>query len=210
VRAEAAPAPGALLVHYSTDFVFDGSAARPYRERDATRPLNVYGETKREGELAITESSCRHLVFRIGWVYGARGGNFLRTMLRLAAEREELRVVADQVGTPTWSRAVAEATALVVAQLRSDDADCSGIYHLGSAGQTSWHGFAEEIVAWAARHGRSVCRRVVPISTEEFAAPARRPAFSVLDSELLARTFRVRLPRWQEQLSCVLAELTEG
>jgi dTDP-4-dehydrorhamnose reductase len=200
---------GALLVHYSTDYVFDGTAATPYRETDETRPLGVYGESKREGERAIELSGCNALILRTSWVYGMRGRNFLRTILKLARERDELRIVADQVGAPTWSRCVAEATATILGSATAaNDLAFSprglGTFHLSAQGQASWHEFATAILA-ASNDPVLRNRRVVPVSTAEFPRPARRPAYSVLDNTRVAERFGVRLPHWRDQLALVLA-----
>lgn len=206
VLAEEAARAGALLVHYSTDYVFDGEKGAPYAEDDPCAPLNVYGRTKREGEVAVAAAGGPHLVLRTSWVYGTRGKNFLRTMLRLAREREELRVVDDQRGAPTWCRMVAEATAVVVAGLRDGSGGFApegapwGTYHLSAAGETTWHGFAREIVALDPRRDEQRCRAVLPIGTAEYPTPARRPRASVLDGSRLAAAFGVRLPHWREQL----------
>lgn len=197
---------GALLVHYSTDYVFDGTATRPYREDDPTAPLGVYGASKLAGEDAVRGSGARHMVFRTAWVYAGHGRNFLRTMLRLAAERDELRVVADQVGTPTSARLIAEVTA---AALRSRVAE-SGLWHLTAAGRTSWHGFAQAIVDHA--HARGILAsppRVTPITTAEFPTPARRPAWSCLDTSELESTFEIVLPAWQAELGETLDRMVE-
>ena len=209
VLAEAAARAGALMVHYSTDYVFDGTGSRPYRESDPTAPLGVYGCTKLEGEEAIAGAGGAHLVFRTSWVYGTRGHNFLRTVLRLVREREELRVVDDQVGAPTWSRMLAEATAAVLARCRSRgrfvlEPGASGVYHATGGGETSWHGFAQALVDADPAAHEHVCRVVHPISTAEYPTPARRPAYSVLDSDRLQAAFGVRLPHWREQLELAL------
>jgi dTDP-4-dehydrorhamnose reductase len=209
VLAEEAARAGVPLVHFSTDYVFDGSKASPYTEDDPTAPLGVYGRTKREGEEAVAAAGGAHLVLRTSWVYGTRGHNFLRTMLRLAHEREELRVVADQVGAPTWSRMLAEATAAIVAPLRAGGGweipdGQSGTYHLAARGETSWHGFAEAILALDPDRAGQRARRVVPIATEEYPAPAPRPRYSVLDSGRAGRAFGVALPEWREQLRLCL------
>ena len=199
--ASACARRGAALVHYSTDYVFDGRAARPYRVDDATAPLGVYGASKLAGEEAIRASGVRHMIFRTAWVYAAHGGNFLRTMLRLAAERDELRVVADQIGTPTPAGLIADVTAQV---LRAAPAR-SGTWHLTASGQTSWHGFAAAIVQGA--HARGLLARVprvVPIATADYPTPAARPAWSVLDTSRLQRDFGIRLPAWQDALGGVL------
>lgn len=193
---------GALLVHYSTDYVFDGSATRPYREDDPVVPLGVYGATKLAGEQAIGASGCRHWILRTAWVYGLHGHNFLRTMLRLGAERNELRVVDDQVGTPTSARLVAEATAHA---LRHHAAAASGTWHLTATGATSWHGFAQEIFRQARASGHlAAAPRVVPIPTAAYPTRARRPAFSCLDTAAFRAAFGAVLPDWREDLARVL------
>ena len=202
VLAEEAARCGAALVHYSTDYVFDGAGERPFAEDDPTAPLNVYGQTKLEGELAIAASGARHLILRTSWVYSLHGRNFLLTMLKLAQEREELRVVADQFGAPTWSRTIADATAqlLVHAQLGGDDwwARHGGIYHLAGQGETTWCGFTEAIVRTA-----GLGCRVTPISTAEFPKPARRPHNSRLDCSRL-QSLGIRLPHWETALRLCL------
>lgn len=199
--ADACAKRDALLVHYSTDYVFDGRADRPYREDDATAPLGVYGASKLAGEQAVRDSGARHMVFRTAWVYASHGRNFLRTMLRLAAERDELRVVADQVGTPTPAALIADVTATA---LRAPPR--TGLWHLTAAGRTTWHGFAEAIV----RHGHAAglvatAPRVVPIATAEFPTPAARPAYSCLDVACLERDFAIQVPAWDTALQGVLA-----
>lgn len=210
VLAQEAARAGALMVHYSTDYVFDGSAGRPYREDDATAPLGVYGRTKLQGEAAVAAAGGPHLILRTSWLYGTRGHNFLRTMLRLAREREELRVVSDQTGAPTWSRMAAAATAAVLARLREDGrftlpVALAGVYHLSAGGETTWHGFARALLAADPARAEQRCARVVAIPTSEFPTPARRPAYSVLDNSRLAGAFGVRLPRWDRQLALCLA-----
>jgi dTDP-4-dehydrorhamnose reductase len=205
ILAREAARSGALLVHYSTDYVYDGSKSSPYVETDAPNPLGAYGRSKLAGDLAILESGAKHLIFRLCWVYGARGQNFMLTMMRLARERETLRVVQDQVGCPTWSRLIAETTALSLKQAlaAADPAALNGVYHLAASGQTSWHGFAEAIISRMAPDEKK-CQAVQPIATTEYPLPARRPAFSVLSCEKLLRTFGLRLPDWQESLGQVL------
>jgi dTDP-4-dehydrorhamnose reductase len=208
--AEAAARVGAQLVHYSTDYVFDGNATAPYKEDDATNPQGVYGRTKLEGEEAIAKAGCDWLVLRTAWVYGARGGNFMRTMRRLAREREELRVVADQRGAPTWSRHIAEATAHILGQLGDDRANwhrACGVYHLTSAGTANWHDFATAIVDHQRQHETIACRTVTAIPSADYPTPAKRPAWSVLDNDKLARTFGVRLPDWRTALAQVQEEI---
>jgi dTDP-4-dehydrorhamnose reductase len=194
------------LVHYSTDYVFDGRGTRPYREDDPVDPLGVYGASKYAGEQAVIASGARHLVLRTAWVYAAHGHNFLRTMLRLAGERDELRVVADQVGSPTPAALIADATAHA---LQSGGlAARSGTWHLTSTGSTSWHGFAQRIMARA--HAQGLLPRVptvVPIGTSDYPTPAARPAYSVLDVGRFAADFGLRLPSWQDGLDKVLAEV---
>jgi dTDP-4-dehydrorhamnose reductase len=211
VLGEEARSLGALMVHFSTDYVFDGSAAAPYRENDPAGPLGVYGATKLEGERAVAAAGGEHLVLRTAWVYGLRGRNFLRTMLRLAGERDELRVVDDQHGSPTWSRMLAEATAAVLARCASDGgfrlpAGTGGVYHAAAAGETTWCGFARAIVEGTAE-GRGRAVEVVPIATADYPTPARRPERSTLDCARLARDFGVALPPWREQLRLCLEDL---
>lgn len=197
-------AAGVPLVHYSTDYVFDGQGTRPYREDDATAPLGVYGASKLDGEDAIRAAGGRHLIFRTAWVYASHSANFLRTMLRVGADREVLRVVADQVGTPTPAAVIAEVTAKVL----QHDGKLSGTWHLTTNGETSWHGFAEAIFAAAVESGVLVrAPRVEAISTAEYSTPARRPAYSRLDVSKLERDFGVVLPPWQEGLKRVIAEI---
>jgi dTDP-4-dehydrorhamnose reductase len=204
VIARACAARGAWLVHYSTDYVFDGSASRPYREDDPVAPLGVYGASKYAGELAIGDSGARHLILRTAWVYAAHGHNFLRTMLRLASERDVLRVVADQVGCPTPASLLADSTAQLLDRLPAH----SATLHLTSTGQTSWHGFAEAIVEGAQARGLIARRpRVDAITTAEYPTPAARPAYSVLDTGRIARDFGVHPPAWQDGLGSVLDEM---
>lgn len=215
-----AKAHGAGIVHYSTDYVFDGrgvpgddGSPRAYREDDATAPLGVYGRTKLAGEDALRASGADHVIFRTAWVYAARGHNFLRTMLRLAAERDELRVVADQFGAPTPARWIAKVTAQALARRESTGSSASttqatGTFHLVAGGHASWHGFASAIVAGA--HARGLLAReprVVPIATVDFPTRARRPAYSVLDCTRLKTAFGLELPDWRAGLGDVLDEL---
>jgi dTDP-4-dehydrorhamnose reductase len=205
VLAQAAEESGALMVHYSTDYVFDGSKTAPYVETDSPNPLGAYGQTKLEGDQAIEAVGGYYLIFRLCWVYGLRGQNFLLTMQRLAREREVLRVVADQFGCPTWSRSIAEATTQALRQvLDAPDASAfNGTYHLAASTSTSWHGFASRIVELMPENERR-CRAVTPISTAEYPTPARRPAYSVLDGGKLKKTFGLRIPGWEECLRLVL------
>jgi len=207
-----AKAHGAVVVHYSTDYVFDGhgvadvgASPRAYREDDATAPLGVYGRSKLAGEDALRASGADHLIFRTAWVYAAHGHNFLRTMLRLSAERDELRVVADQVGAPTPARWIAKVTGLALAR---DDAAHRGLFHLVAGGSCSWHDFASAIVDGAASRGLIArAPRVVPIATADFPTRARRPAYSVLDCTRLKTAFGLELPDWRAGLDDVLDEL---
>ena len=210
--AESARRVGALLVHYSTDYVFDGQSAVPYRETAPTHPQSAYGRSKRAGEQAIAAAGGARLILRTSWVYGTRGQNFLRTIRRLAREREELRIVADQIGAPTWSRHIAEATAQMLCRLGSVPdgwPEQSGIYHLTSGGQASWFDFAEAIVAHLATREAIACQRVVPIATEDYPLPAPRPKFSVLCTDKLRDTFGLALPDWRVALSQVQDELDQ-
>jgi dTDP-4-dehydrorhamnose reductase len=202
----------ALVVHYSTDYVFDGQGTRPYREDDATAPLGVYGRSKLDGESALRASGCDHLILRTAWVYAARGHNFLRTMLRLAGERDTLRVVNDQRGAPTTARLIAEVSAQLLARWSVFDAARKhaslGTYHLSAAGECTWHEFARAIFASA--HAAGLIKRpleVNPIATAEYPTKARRPAYSVLDTARLRAGFGIHLPPWREGLDAVIGEL---
>jgi dTDP-4-dehydrorhamnose reductase len=210
---------GAVLVHFSTDYVFDGSKRAPYLETDSPNPLNAYGRTKLAGEQAIRESGAAHLIFRTSWIYATHGRNFLRTILRLATEREELKIVDDQLGTPTCASDLAEAATSILAGIFAGTksqltfADAKGTYHMTAAGQTTWFEFAKAILEAARRAPQDlpwlasatnarplITRRVLPISTEEFRSPTRRPANSVLSNERLSLDFGVILPDWRTQL----------
>jgi dTDP-4-dehydrorhamnose reductase len=203
ILAEEAKKLSALLVHYSTDYVFDGTKTEPYVEEDAPNPLSAYGRAKLAGDQAILQAGGRHLIFRLCWVYGARGANFMLTMMRLAREREKLRVVRDQYGCPTWSRMIAETTALALKQslAASDHGAFTGVYHLAAGGQTSWHGFAQAIVE---QMPEKKCKEIEAIGSSEYPLPAKRPAYSVLGCQKLQRTFGLHLPDWQESLKQVL------
>lgn len=203
--AQACAERGALLVHYSTDYVFDGASTRPYRELDSTSPLGVYGASKLAGEEAIREATEQHLIFRTSWVYGVRGHNFLLTMLRLGAEREELRVVGDQIGSPTPAYLIADLTAEAITR-RLDP----GTYHLTASGKTSWHGFAEAIMTQALKLNiLSKAPRVIGIPTAEYPAPAKRPAYSLLDNTRLSRALGLEIPDWELGLVNVINDLTK-
>ena len=205
--ARAAADCGALLVHYSTDYVFDGSGSAPWQEGDATGPLSVYGATKLEGEQAIAASGCAHLIFRTSWVYAARGGNFIKTMLRLAAEREQLRVINDQWGAPTGAALIADVTAHAMAQtLRQPEK--AGLYHLAAAGCTHWHELASHVIDQARQSRQALkVQRIEPIATSQYPTAARRPHNSRLDTRKLQTAFGLRLPPWQQGVQHMLAEL---
>ncbi|MEO7063516.1 MAG: dTDP-4-dehydrorhamnose reductase [Dokdonella sp.] len=203
---------GARVVHFSTDYVFDGTAARPYREDDPTAPLGVYGATKLAGEHALRASGAPHLIFRTAWVYAARGHNFLRTMLRVAGERDELRVVADQIGAPTPARWIAYASADALAQWHAADpaqsSRLAGIYNLVASGQCSWYEFANAIMHDAQTRGLLTrVPQVVPIGSADYPTRARRPAYSVLDCTRLENAFGLQLPDWRDGLQAVLDEI---
>ena len=191
----------AMLVHYSTDYVFDGRGKRPYREVDPTDPLGVYGRTKRAGEQAVLDAGERYMIFRTAWVYDVHGHNFLRTMLRVGAERDELRVVDDQVGTPTPAWLLADVTA----QLLRRPEQRTGLWHLTATGQTSWHGFATAIFEGAVARGLlAKAPRVVAIPSSDYPTPAARPGYSVLDTSAIRNDFGIALPDWREALDATL------
>ncbi len=224
VMADEAKTIGAALIHYSTDYVFDGTKKQPYTEDDAPNPLGAYGRTKLAGEKAILQAGERYVIFRTEWVYATRGKNFLLTILRLGSEREELRIVDDQIGAPTWSREIAKATAQVISKEWHRVGAQSfqgrvGIYHMTAAGQTSWFGFTSDIIKTARRYQNGAgwlrktiterplkVQRVVPIATKDYPTPARRPAYSVFSNERLQRTFGVKLPDWRIQLETALSQ----
>jgi dTDP-4-dehydrorhamnose reductase len=215
VMAEVAAAKDAWLLHYSTDYVFDGLLERPYAETDEPSPQGVYARSKRAGELALAESGCRHVCLRTSWVYARRGSNFIRTMLRLAAARPELRVVADQWGAPTSAELLADVTAHVIRNLYlrgSQGAALSGLYHVTASGETSWHEYACHIVQTALDLGaelKVLPEAIVPIAASEYAAPAPRPANSRLDTQHLRATFGLELPHWRTGVSRCVAEILE-
>lgn len=211
VIAELARGLDAAVVHFSTDFVFDGRASRPYREDDAAAPLSVYGRTKLAGEQALQQTGAAALILRTGWVYGCRGRNFLSTVQRLAREQESLRIVDDQVGTPTWCRLLAEATAQILSACAGRISDHlrehGGVYHLSCAGQTSWCGFARRILDQSSL-GSAPSARVEAIETRDYPTPATRPAYSVLDNAKVRAAFGAYLPDWQEGLALALSNQT--
>ena len=200
VLAEQAAKLNALLVHYSTDYVFDGSQRTPYRESDPTHPLGVYGESKLAGEQMVQASGCRHLLLRTSWVYDSTGRNFLTTMLRLAKQHGKLRVVGDQHGSPTSSALIAEATLHLIRCTLDQPNLTGGLYHLTAQGQTTWHGFAQAIMR---KVGLDI--PIEAITTADYPTPAKRPAYSVLDSSKLQREFNYRLPDWQQALDALPA-----
>ena len=209
--ARAARKCGALLVHYSTDYVFDGTRPDAYDEDAAPNPLSAYGRSKLAGDAAIGASGADHLIFRTSWVYAARGKNFLLTMLRLAAEREQLRIVDDQIGAPCWSRLIAVSTVHALRQdltRRRDGTFASGLYNLTAGGAVTWFGFASAIIAAARAHGMPMkCREVVPITTAEYPLPAPRPANSRLATSKVAKHYGLQLPEWKRCMQLCLAEV---
>ncbi len=210
VLAREAQRNGTWLVHYSTDYVFDGSGQRPWREEDPPAPLSVYGRTKHEGEIAVQRSGCKHLVFRTSWVYAARGRNFIRIMLRLAAERETLQVIDDQHGAPTGAALIADATAHALRSLMTQSSGRNGVYHLAASGETTWHGYA----CWLIEHARAAGWPVrladgglEAVPTEKFPVQATRPRNSRLDCTLLESVFGLSMPDWRDGVSQVVSEL---
>lgn len=194
---------GSLVIHYSTDYVFDGDSIAPYRETDPVNPINVYGKTKLAGEQALASTGAQYIILRTSWVYGLRGHNFLQTMLRLTSEKRQLTIVNDQAGAPTWSRMIAEATAQVIAKKGRELVAFGGIYHLTCQGRTTWYEFARQIVALRSNplpHPVDI----VPITSEQYLTAARRPKNSILDNGKIFRTFGVLLPDWQNTLRMVL------
>ena len=215
ILAEEVKRLGAAMAHYSTDYVFDGNKDGPYVEDDPPNPLNVYSKTKLEGERAIQAVGVPHLIFRTSWVYSARGKNFLLTMLRLAMERDVLRVVDDQIGAPTWSRLVAEATAQILGRqiLLQKDLPMalqkvSGVYHLSAAGQTSWFNFAKTALEYARRDRGGSVARLIPILASEFITPAKRPKNSLISNRKLSAAFNITMPFWAASLERCLSEMT--
>ena len=211
VLAEQAKLLNTLFIHYSTDYVFDGSGDTPWLESDATDPLSVYGASKREGEQLIQQSGCQHLIFRTSWVYGARGGNFAKTMLRLAQERDRMKVIDDQIGAPTGAELLSDVTAHALRAARLNP-ELSGLYHLVAAGETSWHGYARFVLDFAQRAG--VALKVSPeaieaVPTSVFPTPAKRPHNSRLNTEKLQNTFDLHLPSWQAGVERMLTEILE-
>ena len=207
IIAEEAKKIGAAAIHYSTDYVFDGSKTTPYVETDSPNPIGVYGKTKLAGEQAIQAVDLPHLILRTSWVYGRYGKNFYNTILRLAYEREELGIVADQIGCPTWSRTIAETTAQLIAQQLGGTGphfnECSGIYNLVSKGETSWHGFAKLFLELDPNKSQQKLKTLNAIGTDDYPTPAKRPAYSVMSTEKLERTFKLCMPQWQQSVELI-------
>jgi dTDP-4-dehydrorhamnose reductase len=211
--ADEAKQLNAWFIHYSTDYVFDGTKSNAYLETDETNPQSVYGKTKLQGEEAIKVSECNHLIFRTSWIFAARGANFAKTMIRLAKEQEELKVVNDQFGVPTSAELIADVTALClnqIAQEKNPIPNVTGTYHLTPTGKTSWHGFAQFVIAEAYRAGetfRLTPEKVLPISTSEYPMPVKRPSNSQLDTQKLRDTFNLYLPPWQTHVKRLITEI---
>lgn len=215
VLAEAAKKTGALLIHYSTDYVFDGTKASAYAEDDVPNPVNIYGQSKLAGEQAIQASGVDYMILRTSWVYAARGHNFLKSILRLAAEREELNIVADQIGSPTWARLIAETTAHILRQSlleRREGGFNSGLYNLTSAGETSWHGFARMIVDVAKQQQNQALKNhtINPIATAAYPLPAKRPANSRLATDRLEQHFGLKMPAWDQALTLCIKDIADS
>ncbi|WP_418162927.1 dTDP-4-dehydrorhamnose reductase [Pantoea vagans] len=204
--AVAAEEIGAWLIHYSTDYVFDGSGDRPWCEDDATAPLNVYGQTKLEGEQAIVNNMSKYLIFRTSWVYAAKGNNFAKTMLKLAKDRDTLSVINDQFGAPTGAELIADSTAHAI-RVALNDSSVAGLYHLIAAGETTWHAYATSVIDFAKQQGIELNVQVInPVPTSAFPTPARRPANSRLNTEKFQQTFCLTLPDWQKGVERMLLE----
>ena len=209
LMAELMKANGGCLVHYSTDYVFDGSGDQPWKEDDPTGPLSVYGATKLAGEQAIQNSDCNHLIFRTSWVYASRGNNFAKTMLRLAQERDTLNVINDQIGAPTGADLIADITAHALRQWQQRPAS-SGLYHLAAGGETSWYDYASYVIDWAAAAGMPMAVQAVnPIPSQDYPVPAQRPKNSRLDCQALQRTFELQLPDWKQGVERMLQETSK-
>ena len=207
LMAEESALLGAWLIHYSTDYVFSGEGSTPWQETDAVAPVNQYGASKLAGEQAIVASGCKHLIFRTSWVYGARGNNFAKTMLRLAKARDTLSVIADQVGAPTGADLIADVTALAIRQVLQQP-QLSGLYHLAASGEVSWHGYASHVIAFAQANGEHLAVTAInPIDTTAYPTPARRPLNSRLNTQKLRDNFSLHLPDWQSGVTRMLTEV---
>jgi dTDP-4-dehydrorhamnose reductase len=207
LMAEESALLGAWLIHYSTDYVFSGEGSTPWQETDAVAPVNQYGASKLAGEQAIIASGCKHLIFRTSWVYGARGNNFAKTMLRLAKDRDTLSVIADQVGAPTGADLIADVTALAIRQVLQQP-QLSGLYHLAASGEVSWHGYASHVIAFAQANGEQLAVTAInPIDTTAYPTPARRPLNSRLNTQKLRDNFSLHLPDWQSGVTRMLREV---
>jgi dTDP-4-dehydrorhamnose reductase len=207
VMAEEAETSGAWLVHYSTDYVFNGQGTTPWQEADTVAPVNRYGSSKLAGEQAIIASGCKHLIFRTSWVYGARGNNFAKTMLRLSKDRETLNVIADQIGAPTGADLIADVTALAIQQVIKRP-ELAGLYHLAAAGEVSWHGYASLVIDFAKAQGEELAVTTVnPIETTAYPTPAQRPLNSRLNTQKLRDNFSLHLPDWQSGVTRMLREV---
>lgn len=207
VMAEEAAASGAWLVHYSTDYVFSGQGVTPWQETDAVAPVNHYGASKLAGEQAIIAAGCKYLIFRTSWVYGARGNNFAKTMLRLAKDREALSVIADQIGAPTGADLIADVTVLAIQQVLGRP-ELAGLYHLAAAGEVSWHGYASHVIDFAKSQGEELAVTTVnPIETTAYPTPAHRPLNSRLNTQKLRDNFSLHLPDWQSGVTRMLREV---
>jgi len=213
ILAEEAKRLNAAVVHYSTDYVFDGTKPTPYTEEDPPNPLNTYGRTKLAGEQAIQAIGAPHFILRTSWVYSTRGTNFLLTILRLAKEKEQLTIVDDQISAPTWSRVIAEATAQLQTEVGNKSAvlaEHTGVYHLSAAGETSWYGFAKEILEKAKALTDFKVKSLRPISTEGYPLPAQRPRYSAMSSARIEQTFGLAIPPWQRMLDLCMQEMGDG
>lgn len=216
VLAEECNRLDAWLIHYSTDYVYDGTKTGCYEEDDAPNPSSAYGRTKMAGEQAVITSGCRHLIFRTSWVYASHGANFAKTMLRLAKERDELKIVSDQIGAPTSAELIADITALCLYRIKYDPVTAcfaTGVYHLAASGETSWHGFAQLVIAEGVKNGialRTPVEKILPIATADYPLPAKRPANSRLNTQKIINTFGVNLPAWQDHVRRIVSELANN
>jgi len=211
VMASEAERLGIAIVHYSTDYIFDGEKGSPYTEDDRPNPINAYGRTKLAGENFLRQSKVPNFIFRTEWIYGTRGKNFLLTILKLSREREELKIVNDQIGSPTWCRFISETTAEILFRGIENITDFfrqyGGIYHLTASGSTTWYEFAKMITELDPNNREQVCRRIIPIMTEEYPAPAKRPKFSVLDNKKIEKTFKLKMQKWDKMLQNMIYDL---